>query len=100
MAEITCAIVGLNFKGASARECLSRAQVGYVVRLVRENHKQDRNAVQVHVLGMNVGYVPRTHNPAMAAAMDRGAEVTAMITRALVVDRNRVKSDALITVTW
>jgi hypothetical protein len=100
MAEVTCAIVGLNFHGTNARECLARAQVGYVCRLVRENHPSDRNAVQVHVLGMWVGYVPRTHNPDMAKALDRGATVTAIITRALVVEGRRVKSDALITVSW
>lgn len=101
MPEMTCAIVGVNFRGPNAVQCLARAPVGHVCRLVRESNNQyDSNAVQVHALGMFVGFVPRTHNPALAAAMDRGIEPTAIITRALRVERGRVKSEALITVSW
>lgn len=101
MPEITVAVVGTSFKGAAAAECIARAAVGYVPRLVREaGNKNDHNAVQVHILGAFVGFVPRAHNSALAAAMDNGAEPTAMVTRAATVERGRVKVEPLITVTW
>lgn len=101
MPELTVAVVGIPFKGAKAVECAARAPVGYVPRLVRDAvNKHDRNAVQVHILGMFVGFVPKSHNSALAAAMDRGAEPRAIVTRAAEIKRGRIYIEPLISVAW
>jgi hypothetical protein len=102
MPQMTVAVVGINFKGAAATECIVRAAAGYAARLVREpTNRYDSNAVQVHVLGMNVGFIPKTHNLALATAMDSGAEPIAIVTRAATTDtRGRIKQEPLLSVTW
>lgn len=100
MPEITVAVVGIDVKGAAGIECAVRAPVGHVARLVREIHPRDRNAVQVHLLGRWVGYVPRTHNEELAAAMDNGAEPSATVSRQATAERGRIKQEPLIRVTW
>lgn len=63
-------------------------RVGDELRLVREpGNPHDARAVRVEWKGVQLGYLPRAENAAVAEAMDRGERVTARIA-ALVEHRN------------
>ncbi len=57
-------------------------RVGDVLTLIREtDNRHDRNAIRVEWRGHKLGYVPRTENRAIAAAMDMGDPLDARISR-------------------
>jgi hypothetical protein len=57
-------------------------QVGDELTLVREaDNRHDRHAIRVEWRGHKLGYVPRTENRAVAAAMDQGERLVARIAR-------------------
>ncbi len=74
-------------------------KVGDELALVREPaNPHDARAVRVEWRGMQLGYLPRAENAAVAAAMDRGERVAARIA-ALVEHRNpwrRVRIDVFV----
>ncbi len=63
-------------------EVRSQMLVGDTLTLVREpDNLHDRNAIRVDWRGRQIGYVPRSHNRAVAAAMDAGEPFVARISR-------------------
>lgn len=59
-----------------------RLHVGDKLQLVREaDNAHDRRAVRVEWQGMQLGYLPRAENRAVAAEMDRGMRVEGRIAR-------------------
>lgn len=74
-------------------------KVGDALDLIREPaNPHDARAVRVEWQGMQLGYLPRAENAAVAAALDRGERVAACIA-ALVQHRNpwrRVRIDVFI----
>ncbi|HEY8856253.1 MAG TPA: HIRAN domain-containing protein [Rugosibacter sp.] len=55
---------------------------GDALSLVREpDNSHDANAVRVEWQGQKLGYLPRTQNQAVAAAMDKGERVDARIAK-------------------
>jgi hypothetical protein len=74
-------------------------KVGDELVLVREpDNPHDRRAVRVEWQGVQLGYLPRAENEAVAAAMDHGERVTARIAT-LVPHRNhwrRMRIDVLV----
>ncbi|MEW6512960.1 MAG: HIRAN domain-containing protein [Pseudomonadota bacterium] len=66
----------------------SDLKVGDELALIREpDNAHDTRAVRVEWRGIQLGYLPRAENEAVADAMDRGERVTARIA-ALVQHRN------------
>lgn len=60
----------------------NQLQVGDWLELRREpDNRHDRNAIQVLWRGQPLGYLPRAHNPALAAAMDGGLRLSGRIAR-------------------
>lgn len=58
----------------------SEIKPGDALELIREtDNKHDRNAIRVEWRGHQLGYVPRTQNRAVAAAMDGGDRLTARV---------------------
>ena len=57
-----------------------RLQVGDELVLIREpDNAHDARAIRVEWRGIQLGYLPRAENEAVAAAMDRGERVAARI---------------------
>ncbi|WP_153132075.1 HIRAN domain-containing protein [Dechloromonas hortensis] len=57
-------------------------QVGDALTLVREpDNRHDRHAIRVEWRGHKLGYVPRSENRSVAAAMDQGERPVARIAR-------------------
>lgn len=57
-------------------------QVGDALTLVREpDNRHDRHAIRVEWRGHKLGYVPRSENRSVAAAMDQGERLVARIAR-------------------
>lgn len=55
---------------------------GDPLTLVREpDNRHDRNAIRIEWNGRQLGYVPRSENRALAAAMDRGQRLAARVSR-------------------
>jgi hypothetical protein len=99
--SIETVIVGTKFRGAQAVSALRELRPGQEIRLVRENHPKDANAIQCHALGLQLGYVPRVANPRIAQAMDAGAKAIAEVTeRAIVFDSGLIKREPKILVRW
>src|SRR6185369_946344 len=60
----------------------TQLQVGDPLRLVREpGNRHDPDAIRVDWRGRQLGYVPRAHNRALAAALDAGDKLVARISR-------------------
>jgi len=65
-----------------------RLQVGDALSLIREpDNPHDARAVRIEWRGVQLAYLPRVENAAVASAMDRGEKVTARIA-SLVEHRN------------
>jgi hypothetical protein len=63
-------------------ELWARLAVGDRLTLVREaDNRHDSRAVRVDWRGQPLGYLPRTENGAVAAALDRGEKLDARIAR-------------------
>jgi hypothetical protein len=86
-------IVGTKHYGALAVAALDRLRPGDPVRLVRENHPRDSNAIAVlNTHGQMLGYVPKTNNVTMARALDRDpACLVAVIVGEAIVEKGEVK---------
>lgn len=101
MPQIRVAVVGTKFKGAAGMECAARARIGDAARLVRDHsNTYDANAIAVHLLGRDCGYLPKTHNSEIAAAMDAGATPVAQVVREGQVNRGQMRPEVLIEVSW
>lgn len=73
-------LAGSQFYALS--DAWSRLQVGDWLQLIREpGNRHDANAIRVEWQGQQLGYLPRAHNPPLAAAMDRGLKLIARIRR-------------------
>ncbi len=80
-------IVGTKFRGGAAIAALGRLETGTVLELRREPLNQyDANAVAVYFQGMHLGYVPAAVNAGVAAALDKGDMVRAVLTMQAVVN--------------
>lgn len=77
-----------GFQYHAGPQVWERLRVGAALALVREPaNPHDARAVRVEWQGIQLGYLPRAENEAVAAALDRGERVAARIA-ALVDDRN------------
>lgn len=77
-----------GFQYHAGKVLWDRLTVGDALTLVREpDNPHDPRAVRVEWRGVQLGYLPRAENEAVAAAMDRGEKVEGRIA-ALVADRN------------
>lgn len=57
-------------------------RVGDKLELIREpDNRHDRNAIRVEWRGHKLGYVPRSENRTVAAAMDQGDKLVARIAK-------------------
>ena len=73
-------LAGYNYLEAPA--VLHALRAGDTLTLVREPHNaHDANAIRVDWDGHRLGYVPRSQNAALAAALDRGEPIAARISR-------------------
>jgi hypothetical protein len=97
---VKTAIVGTRHYGPLAIAALARLRPGDPVRLVRENHPKDSNAIAVFSThGQMFGYVPKANNVAMAKALDRDpACLVAVIAREAIVEKGEVKFAAQIEI--
>lgn len=90
-------LAGFQYHAAPA--LWSELKVGDELDLIREPaNPHDARAVRVEWRGMQLGYLPRVENAAVAAAMDRGEPVAARIA-ALVEHRNpwrRIRIDVFV----
>jgi hypothetical protein len=73
-------LAGYNYLQAPA--VFTAMRPGDTLSLVREpDNAHDANAIRVDWGAYRLGYVPRTQNAALAAAMDRGEPIAARISR-------------------
>lgn len=71
-----------GFRYHAAAEVWEDLRVGDHLELARErDNPHDANAVSVSWRGRKLGYVPRYANAALAWGLDRGAQLTARISR-------------------
>jgi hypothetical protein len=97
--EVATCIVGTKFRGPAAVEAIAQMREGDEVRLVREpENKYDTWAVACHYLGLHVGYVPKQANPKIAAALDAGLTVTAIVREPPRIRAGRVDEEPALTV--
>jgi hypothetical protein len=69
-----------GFRYHEAPRLFERLRSGEPLELAREpDNPYDSNAVRVDWRGHKLGYVPRTHNAALAWAMDRGEALDARV---------------------
>jgi hypothetical protein len=69
-----------GFQYHAGRVLWEQLQVGDALTLIREpENPHDARAVRVEWQGVQLGYLPRAENEAVAAAMDRGERVVARI---------------------
>lgn len=69
-----------GFQYHAGRDVWDRLKIGDALVLVREpDNPHDARAVRVEWQGLQLGYLPRAENEAVAAAMDRGERVAARI---------------------
>jgi len=94
-AEIPTCIVGTRWRGERALAAIAGMKPGDTVQLVRDSgNAHDAYAIACHYRGLHVGFVPRQVNRAVAAAMDRGAIVTAIIEAPAQIARGYIKTEA------
>jgi hypothetical protein len=88
-----------GFQYHAGQALWDRLQVGDALSLSREpENPHDARAVRVEWRGVQLGYLPRAENAAVASAMDRGERVAARIA-GLVQHRNpwrRVRIDVFV----
>jgi HIRAN domain len=74
------ALAGLRYYAAA--EVAHELRVGDALELVRErDNPHDSNAIAVTWQGRKLGYVPKRDNVALAWALDRGAPLSARVSR-------------------
>lgn len=75
--ELRTVIVGTQFRPIEAQKVYNALDAGDEITLEREPDNQyDSNAVAVYAFGVHIGYIPRTMNSELAAALDAGREFT------------------------
>lgn len=93
--EIPTVIVGTRWRGDRALAAIAGMKPGDTVQLVRESgNRHDGYAVACHYRGLHVGYIPRQANMPVAAALDRGAVVTAIVEAPAQINRGYIKHEA------
>jgi hypothetical protein len=71
-----------GFQYYQGKQLWDEIKVGDALTLVRESaNAHDGNAVRVEWRGLQLGYVPRRENRAVAQHMDRGGAVEARVSR-------------------
>jgi hypothetical protein len=101
MAQVASALVGTKFRGKHALRAIDNMVEGDPVRLEREDHPNDVNAIKCFYLGTDVGYIPRAVNPPIAALMDMGVQVTARVAKPPKWDKTgKHKSEPLLILEW
>jgi hypothetical protein len=74
------ALAGLRYYAAA--EVAHELRAGDALELVRErDNPHDSNAIAVTWRGRKLGYVPKRDNAALAWALDRGAPLSARVSR-------------------
>ena len=67
-------MVGANFRPSQARALVKELSIGDMLDLRRdEDNEYDENAIAVYSDDTHIGFVPKTHNSALAASMAAGA---------------------------
>jgi hypothetical protein len=73
-------LAGLRYYAAA--EIAHELRLGDALELVRErDNPHDSNAIAVTWRGRKLGYVPKRDNAALAWALDRGARISARVSR-------------------
>lgn len=99
--ECISAIVGTRFRGSPAFRALGLMKAGDEVALKREPANSfDRLAVACAYGGVDCGYLPRAVNSRIAPLLDRGIAVTAVITKAPVLDDSKIKVEPVLRLIW
>lgn len=99
MNEYRTAVVGTKHYGLAALTAVSRMQPGDAVRVEREpTNKYDQYAVQVHFLGVHVGYVPKLVNRPIAFLLDNDRSVTAVCIGAPEIHGSWIKKEPMILI--
>lgn len=76
MPVFQCTLAGANFRPADAREVCKSLSIGDTLELEADPaNPYDSNAVRVIASGEFIGFIPKTDNTAVAAALTRGEEV-------------------------
>jgi hypothetical protein len=84
----SAALAGSQYYAVS--EVWSQIRPGDRLTLTREpDNRHDRNAIRVDWNGRQLGYVPRAENRAVAAALDRGEQLEARVSRLRAIDEAR-----------
>jgi hypothetical protein len=87
MVQWRTTIVGTKYRGRGAVVALGQLRKGEALELRREpDNPHDSNAVAVYHGSDHLGYVPRTSNIVLAAAIDAGALFSASIEVEAIVD--------------
>ena len=69
-------LAGANFRPAEAKQAIKEAEIGDTVELEADpENPYDPNAVKVILEGEFVGFVPKTDNAPLAAALADGATI-------------------------
>ena len=87
MPDVRTVVVGTRFRGFEGVAALAKLNKGDPIELRAEPDNQyDANAVACYSGGVHVGYLPRTHNVPVAAALGRGWIVGAVVALEAIVE--------------
>lgn len=94
-------IVGTKHRGRDAITAVAGLREGDVIVLKREpENDKDSNAVTCHFRGVHLGFVPMRQNGEIAAALDAGATLTAVVAEAAITIMGGIREAPRIVVTW
>lgn len=78
--QIICTLAGAQFRPAEAKAALRTAAIGDVVSLEPDpENEYDPQAVKVVFAGHHIGFIPKSANPPIFAALQAEDEVTVSI---------------------
>ena len=76
MPTIQCTLAGANFRPSEARAVCKALNIGDELDLEADpTNEYDSNAVKVIAEGEFIGFIPKTDNGPIVAALNRGEEV-------------------------
>ena len=76
MSVFQCTLAGANFRPADAREVCKSLGIGDTLELEADpSNPYDSNAVKVIAEDIFIGFIPKSDNTDVAAALARGEEV-------------------------
>jgi len=76
MSTFQCTLAGANFRPADAREVCKHLGIGDTLELEADpSNPYDSNAVKVIAEDTFIGFIPKSDNTAVAAALAQGEEV-------------------------